>query len=447
MKTKTKMIVMVEIAIVLCSMFLVALPTIAAQEQNQEMQEVSACTVTTASEDDYVLGIYGNANEDDTIDMRDLTYVKLIFFGKKPETELADAKYDGEINPLDFIQIKLIIVGKEKELTVAIPTDPLQAAQIVTVHKPVERVVVLMPSEAEVLRSINAADKIVGVGTHIRDDEVFFPKLSKLPIIGTWMGPGLNYEAILNQNPDVFLTFVRGSRYLDEEKLPSVTVIGLLLHHPEGFTERVKLLGYILDKKEEAEEYINWHEDWINEIKSPTEGLSEGEKPRVFCWGHFQPGGTYTGVGKGNRIHEICDIAGGINIAADLKGTWPTVDPEWVIEQNPDIIVAQTSASSVHCGYGADDPSEIAAARENILNRPELAKVTAVKNGRIYILGLISSRGSAGLLMVGYMAKWFHPELFKDLDPKAIHQEYLTRFQHLDYDLDKHGVFVYPEPS
>ena len=135
MKTKNKVLVFLEIAIVLCSVFLVALPAIAA-EQNQEMQKTSADTITTASEDDYVLGIYGNANEDDTIDMRDLTYVKLIFFGKKPETEFADAKYDGKINPLDFIQIKLIIVGKEKEITIVDSTD-----RIVTVKKPVKRVV------------------------------------------------------------------------------------------------------------------------------------------------------------------------------------------------------------------------------------------------------------------------------------------------------------------
>ncbi|MCK4733288.1 MAG: hypothetical protein KAT65_12610, partial [Methanophagales archaeon] len=75
MKTKNKMIVLLEIAIVLCSVFLAATPAIAA-DQNQEMQKVTANTITTASEDDYVLGIYGNANEDDTIDMRDLTYVK-----------------------------------------------------------------------------------------------------------------------------------------------------------------------------------------------------------------------------------------------------------------------------------------------------------------------------------------------------------------------------------
>jgi hypothetical protein len=36
---------------------------------------------------------------------------------------------------------------------------------------------------------------------------------------------------------------------------------------------------------------------------------------------------------------------------------------------------------------------------------------------------------------------------FKDLDLKAIHQEYLTRFLELDYNLDDHGVFVYPEVS
>jgi iron complex transport system substrate-binding protein len=27
--------------------------------------------------------IYGNANEDDTLDMRDVTYIKLVIFGKK----------------------------------------------------------------------------------------------------------------------------------------------------------------------------------------------------------------------------------------------------------------------------------------------------------------------------------------------------------------------------
>ena len=102
---KTKVVLLVGLA--LCTMLLVS-PALASDVDTLE--------------------IYGNANEDDTIDMRDLTYVKLIFFGKKPETELADAKYDGKINPLDFIQIKLIIVGKEKELTVIDGADRIATA-------------------------------------------------------------------------------------------------------------------------------------------------------------------------------------------------------------------------------------------------------------------------------------------------------------------------------
>ena len=450
MKIKSKTLALVEIAIVLCSLFLVALPAIAA-EQNQEMQKASTSEVTIASEDDYVLGIYGNANEDDAIDMGDVVYTKLAIFGKKPKTELCDAKYDGRINVLDVIQTKLIILGKEKELTIVVPIDPLQTEppEVITIHKPVERIVVLMAPSTEVLRSLNAADKIVGVGTHIKDEKVFFPELSKLPGIGTWMGPGLDYEAVLNLNPDLFLAFVKGPGYLDEEKLPGVTAIGMGLRRPEGFTERVRLLGYILDKEEEAEEYINWHEGGINKIKSRTEKLSEGEKPRVFHWSFFQPGGGYQTITKGNRIHQMCDIAGGKDIAEGLTGIWPKVDTEWVMKQNPEIIVAQAYSTYIPSGYGTDDPSGMAAARVDIRNRPELANTVAVKSDSVYMMAFIdiATGGSGCLIGTAYMAKWFHPKLFTDMDPKAIHQEYLTRFQGLDFDLDKKGVFVYPELS
>jgi len=45
------------------------------------------------------------------------------------------------------------------------------------------------------------------------------------------------------------------------------------------------------------------------------------------------------------------------------------------------------------------------------------------------------------------MAKWFYPELLSDIsveDIESVHQEYLTRFMGLDYDLSELGTFVYP---
>ena len=446
-KTKALVLVLVEIAIVLCSMFLVALPAIAAE---QETQKVTASEVTTASEDDFVLGIYGNANEDDCIDMRDYTHTARIICWLEDETDFADANYDGRISVADMTQIGLIILGRESELTFEAPFDPLTpgSLEVITISKPVERIVVLMAPSVEVLRSINAGDKIVGVGTHIQDEKVFFPELSKLPSIGTWMGPGLDYEAILSLDPDLFLAFVKSPAYLDEEKLPGVTVIGMNLRNPEGFTENVRLLGYIIDKEEEAEEYINWHEGWINKIKSRTEGLSEDKKPRIFHWSFFQPGGEYQTVHTNGRIHQMGDIAGGKDIADDIPSTgpWPTVEAEWVAKQNPEIIIAQAYSAYIPSGYGTDDQSEMAVAREDILNRPELVEVAAVTSDSVYMMAFldVATGGSGCLTGTAYMAKWFHPTLFEDLDPQAIHQEYLDRFQRIDYDLDKHGVFAYP---
>ena len=410
-------------------MLLAASPTISA---DQKMQKVSANTITATSEDDFVLDIYGNANEDDTIDMRDLTYVKLIFFGKKPETELADAKYDGKINPLDFIQIKLIIVEKEKELTVVDSAD-----RIVTVNKPVERIVVLMPPDAEAIQILNARDKVVGVSTSIPERKASFPELSKLPSIGTGATP--DFEAILNLKPDAVLVYARSVKIYSEQLPDSIAVIGLDFHRIKPMREELEKLGYVLDKKNEAEEYYDWYEGYWDKIKSRTEGLSEDEKPRVY-FGF----GSWFYITRGLGDYEI---AGGINIAADLEipyiPGYVNVDPEWVVAQNPDII--DVGGWGTPGGYEEDDPSGMKESRDAIMNRPELANVNAVKNGKVYVTHYDTVTGP-GMCIIGiaYYAKWFHPELFEDLDPQAIHQEFVDRFKRIDFNVYEHGVFVYP---
>ena len=430
MKTKNKILASLEIAIVLCSVFWVAIPAIAA---DQTTQKTSANMVPTASEDDYVLGIYGNANEDDTIDMRDLTYVKLIFFGKKPETELADAKYDGKINPLDFIQIKLIIVGKEKELTIVDSAD-----RIVTIKKPVERVVTSsFGYGAEVIRMFGEKDKIVGVSNYIVKQKDYFPELSKLPDVGSWT---LDYEAILSCNPDL----VVASTYKTAEcaeKLPGIPVVGFSFYYPETLKEEVMKLGYIFGKKDEAKYYVNeFHEGYIDLIKARTEGLSEEERPKVYV----ETTKAYQTYGGKSYVQQAIDIAGGKYIFADLPGaSFVNVDPEEVVMRNPSIIIRYISYYYGTAGYQLDDPSGAKAIWDEIMSRPELADVSAVKDEHVYLIDKGLNTGPDYPIALAYWAKGIHPELFEDLDPQAIHQEWLTEFQGLDFDVSKRGVFVY----
>ncbi len=46
--------------------------------------------------------------------------------------------------------------------------------------------------------------------------------------------------------------------------------------------------------------------------------------------------------------------------------------------------------------------------------------------------------------MVGYllyMGKWFHPDLFEDVDPAAVEKEMLEKF----YGMEMEGTWAYPE--
>jgi iron complex transport system substrate-binding protein len=438
MKTKNKILAVVEIAIVLCSVFLVASPAIAA-EQNQEMQKVSANTITTASEDDFVLDIYGNANEDDTIDMRDLTYVKRIFFRKKPETELADAKYDGEINPLDFIQIKLIIVGKEKELTII---DSSQT--IVTINKPLKRVFISSYT-VETLRSIKVDLKDIMVGATTLDLS-FFQEFSDVPQVPSVAGGRIDdTEAVLNLNPDVviFLNVYPDKRIVYEAA--GITTIVFGVNVLETYALAIRMQGYIFDKEDEAEEFIDWYETILNTTNERVKNIPEEKKPKVYSESAWKLYSTYS------RRGYIAD-AGGIDIFAGQEDG--SVDPEAVADRNPDIIIKGVTSLVGRWGpevggYGVDagDTADIEKIWEEIMNRPELQGVTAVKEKEVYIMSQHFASGftrsARPFLQVIYMAKWFQPDVFEDLDPKAIHQEYLTRFQGLDIDLDKKGVFVY----
>ena len=400
---------------------------------------IALCTMLLMSpalaSDAGTLEIYGNANEDDTIDMRDLTYVKLIFFGKKPETELADAKYDGKINPLDFIQIKLIIVGKEKEITIIDSSD-----RIVTVKKPVKRVIPLNTNTLETMRSIKAKDRVIAIETYYTKPEmkIFFAEFSDLPKVGSCFSPDI--EKVLELKPDLVLWYpsycTKKKETIDTLESAGITVLGFECYKPDMYIEEVEKLGYIFEK-DEAEEFLDFYQEYMNSIKERTERLSEEEKSKVY-WESLI--GPYKTAGAKSGYHQKIRIAGGNNIFGDNPSSSFDVDPEEVITRNPEFVVKTSNIG----GYNLDDTTELEEARNEIMSRPELANVAAVKNGNVYIMYKRIMGGVRNFIGIGYMAKWFHPDLFDDLDPRAIHQEYLTRFQGLDYDLDEHGVFVYP---
>jgi len=346
-------------------------------------------------------------------------------------TELADAKYDGKINPLDFIQIKLIIVGKEKEITIVDSAD-----RIVTVNKPVERIVVFTNDALEPMRSLDATDEIVGVSKYTIKNDVFFPEFGGYPSVGSVWSP--DYEAVLALDPDVVFTYASYGKDIPdklEELDPNIATVCLDCFDPLAYIEEVTKLAYILGRTEEAREFIEFYEGFLNTIMERVSDIPEEDKPKVY----FEAWDKYKTVGTGPGRHTEIVIAGGKNIFDDLSGT-VEIEAEELIKRDPEVIIRGTWIN----GFKTDDETELSSIRDEIMSRPELAGVSAVKTGRVYVRAEGIPTGARVFVGLGSYARWFYPDLFEDLDPIAYLQEYLTTFQGLDFDVSEHGVFVYP---
>ena len=361
--------------------------------------------------------IYGNANEDDVLDMRDVTYIKLVIFGKKPATTFADANYDGKISMLDVGQTKLIILGKEKELTLVDMAD-----RTVTVNMPVERVALVgMLNSLRILVQLGATDKIVVTSTVVRymydepGKSKYFsplhraaPELGELPRVD-YRDPSL--EFILTLKPDVILSY---GAYSNPDKIQEGTGIPTVCSKGTGGDlsfEQHRLLGKIVGREEEAEELISYVNEELDKLTEVTSQIPDNEKPTVLVLWAFDPLVRYDPI----------EIAGGINVAKDCVGASGgkvQVSKEQIIAWNPDIIFKYHTK----------------AALEEITSDPAFQTLNAVKNDTVYPhKGCMIGWDAATVTTEAfYFAKLFHPETFKDLDVEKRGNEIMERLYGVD---------------
>jgi iron complex transport system substrate-binding protein len=79
-------------------------------------------------------------------------------------------------------------------------------------------------------------------------------------------------------------------------------------------------------------------------------------------------------AGCGTHAHEILEAAGLHNIAADVSGPWPQLGDEFLLSQDPELIIV--------ADYGASSPQEIL---QNLRRHPVRRHLSAVRNERILV--------------------------------------------------------------
>jgi iron complex transport system substrate-binding protein len=273
-------------------------------------------------------------------------------------------------------------------------TDALGNA--ITLKGTAKRIVSLSPSVTESLFAIGAGGQMVG-----RTDYCNYPpEATKLPSIGGFDASTISMESIIALQPDLV---IGGSVYqADVIKALQDSGIKAFISQPAnlaGIMDTLTLLGKVTGHEDQAASVVKEMQSRVDAVKKVVSAIPADKRPTVFYEVWNEP--LMSANGK-TIIGELIDLAGGVNIFADLPDEYPTVSVEQIVKVDPQFIIGPSS-------HGDQMTAEVIGAREGWGN------LSAVKNKAIYIVdGDIVSRYSPRIVdVLDAFAKILHPDLFK----------------------------------
>ncbi|QEA13057.1 ABC transporter substrate-binding protein [Comamonas flocculans] len=273
-----------------------------------------------------------------------------------------------------------------------------------------------------------------------------FPQLDRVPRVGRASSGSFSDEQALALRPQVAILGLAGGHgpsERDRETLARLEAAGVavvfvdLRHDPLANTPRsMLLLGEVLGRRAEAEAFVRF---WRAQLAVVTERLANArpEPPTVFLENRvgLSEGCCDTMVGL---VGKLLQAAGARNVAEGLiAGEFGTLNPEFLIARQPDHYIgtgigalATAQQTPLRIVLGADATPE--AARESLaraVQRRGITPLQAVRQGRAHAIWHHYYNSPFNVVAVQVFAKWLHPELFADLDPRATLQTMYERFQ------------------
>ena len=273
-----------------------------------------------------------------------------------------------------------------------------------------------------------------------------FPQLDKIPRVGRSNSGSFSDEMALALKPQLAILGLGGGHgpsERDRETLARLEAAGIAVifidfrHEPLTNTPRsMQVLGQALGQPAIANDFVQY---WNAQLAIVTERLAKAKPaaPTVFLENRvvLSEGCCDTMVGL---VGKLLDAAGANNVARGLiPGEYGTLNPEFLIARQPRFYIgtgigalATADKTPLRVVLGADATPEAArASLARAVQRRGIAQLQAVKEGRAYAMWHHFYNSPFNVAAVQVFAKWLHPELFADLDPRATLQTMYQRFQ------------------
>lgn len=269
-----------------------------------------------------------------------------------------------------------------------------------------------------------------------------FPAIDAIASVGAG-NRDISVERIIALQPDlVVLTLIDqkdprmdiARQQLDAAGIP-VAYVDFFSHPQENTVPSLRILGTLTGAEARAETFIGFYQERLNRVR---ERLADPAitRPRVFFHVHAAPTVCCSTVGTG-VFHDFIQTAGGRNIGSDtVKGVLGNVSLEGLIGADPDFYVATGGAHMAARGglvLGPQvDAEDAQSSFDTLIAAPGFSSLRAVEQGHAAGVWHLFNDSPSHIVLIEYLAKLFHPDLFADMDPMDTMRQIETRFSPVD---------------
>lgn len=271
-----------------------------------------------------------------------------------------------------------------------------------------------------------------------------FPEIDKIPLIGNTTADSVSPEKVLTLNPDVAIFGLSGHgpgrdsqlvKQLEKAGVP-VVFVDFRTSPLKNTLPSMRLLGKVLHREQQAENYINFYQDNVRLVTDVTSKIPDNQKPSVFIELKAATSDDCCGTAGNGNMGDFIDLAGGNNIAKGLlPGALGQINLEKVLSANPDVYIASGAKAPDAKDPGIKLGAKVTEqqARDSLnsaLQRTGISTLKAVQDGNSHAIWHSYYNSPYNVLAVQAFAKWIYPEKFASLDPKktmdSMYQQFLA---------------------
>ena len=329
----------------------------------------------------------------------------------------------------------------------------------VTLKKPAERVVLQWSGAGGPFFTISALmgkdtpKVIAGMDTSLQDYRADMwkhftaemPELAKIPVVGTVGDKTFNAEQVVALNPDVIFIPVDLKDQYESDAKAKMDAAGIqtiyIDYHAEkleSHQKSIEAIGKALGKEERAAEINKFYTERVTRVLDRVSKINK-PKPTVYIEVGINGPEEFGNSFSGNYSWgALATMAGADVITKDAIKKSSPINPEFVLEKNPDIIMIMGSywpkkPTSMRLGFEATEDSSQALLKAFTTERQGWSELKAVENKQVYSAHHGLPREVFDAAVFEYLAKTFYPEEFADVDPEATLKEFYDKFLPFSY--------------